>query len=266
MGTIRYTVIDGEIMAEKRNGVRSLYVPDPLGSTVALLDNTQATTDTFGYWPYGENDGRTGTTPTPFQFVGTAGYYRDSASRTYVRARALDMQQGRWATQDPMSFDGGDNNFYVYVRNRPADQTDPTGKYNTIGCTDNQRKRIRIVIDDLCVRLKYLSLLPTNFPGLACLKSRCGLASGGHGGIIECRKPGPKCVPADKCAGTPPFKTQKIGLCPSAWDERPIPHGCGCLGSTIVHEWIHSCLGPPSEQPALQCEDFLYGPHRPRCP
>lgn len=45
----RYTVIDGEVIAEKRNGVRSLYVPDPLGSTRALLDNTQAQTDTFSY-------------------------------------------------------------------------------------------------------------------------------------------------------------------------------------------------------------------------
>ena len=43
----RYTVIDGEIIAEKRNGVRRLYVPDPLGSTVALVDNTQVQTDTF---------------------------------------------------------------------------------------------------------------------------------------------------------------------------------------------------------------------------
>ena len=61
----RYTVIDGEVIAEKRNGVRSLYVPDPLGSTVALLDSTQAQTDTFSYWPYGENDARTGATATP---------------------------------------------------------------------------------------------------------------------------------------------------------------------------------------------------------
>ena len=50
----RYTVIDAEIIAEKRGGLRKQYVPDPLGSTVALLDNTQAQTDTFTYWPYGE--------------------------------------------------------------------------------------------------------------------------------------------------------------------------------------------------------------------
>ena len=70
----RYTVVDGEIIAEKRNGVRRTYVPDPLGSTVALLDNTQAQTDTFSYWPYGEVSARTGTTGTPFQYVGTRGY------------------------------------------------------------------------------------------------------------------------------------------------------------------------------------------------
>jgi hypothetical protein len=95
MGTVRYTTVNGEVIAEKRNNVRSLYVPDPLGSTVALLDNTQTKTDTFSYWPYGEVRTRTGTNPTPLQFVGTQGYYRDSASRTHVRARPLDIQHGR---------------------------------------------------------------------------------------------------------------------------------------------------------------------------
>ena len=130
MGTVRYTVIDGEVIAEKRNGVRSLYVPDPLGSTVALLDNTQAPTDTFSYWPYGENDGRTGTSPTPFQFVGTAGYYRDSGSRNYVRARTLDNQKVRWLAIDPMGYRGGDLNLMRYVQNNPASVRDPSG---TIG-------------------------------------------------------------------------------------------------------------------------------------
>lgn len=54
MPTVRYTTINGEVIAEKRNGARRLYVPDPLGSTVALLDNTQTQVDTATYWPYGE--------------------------------------------------------------------------------------------------------------------------------------------------------------------------------------------------------------------
>ena len=99
MGTVRYTVVEGEVLAEKRNGVRSLYVPDPLGSTVALLTNTQTPTDTFSYWPYGEERTRTGTTSTPFRFLGSRGYYRDSDSRTYVRARILNTQKGCWVCQ-----------------------------------------------------------------------------------------------------------------------------------------------------------------------
>src|SRR2546423_15598667 len=98
---VRYTVVNGEILSENRGGVVRDYVPDPLGSTVALLDNTQAQTDTFSYWPYGEERTRTGTTPTPFRFVGTAGYYRDSASRGYVRARHLGYVRGRWINPDP---------------------------------------------------------------------------------------------------------------------------------------------------------------------
>ena len=132
----RYTVIDGEIIAEKRSGVRKQYVPDPLGSTVALLDNTQAQTDTFAYWPYGEEASHTGTTPASFRYVGTLGYYRDSSTKTYVRARELDVQKGRWLTQDPIGFDGGDVNQYRYIGNRPTCSTDEFGTQSAINHSD----------------------------------------------------------------------------------------------------------------------------------
>lgn len=37
MGVTSYLVIDGEIISETRNGVEADYIPDPLGSTVALI-------------------------------------------------------------------------------------------------------------------------------------------------------------------------------------------------------------------------------------
>jgi RHS repeat-associated protein len=125
MGTVRYTTVNGEIIAEKRAGVRRLYVPDPLGSTVALLDNTQAQTDTFSYWPYGQETSRTGTTPTPFRFVGTQGYYRDSASRGYVRNRFLSLAVGRWFSPDPLY----DHHVgaYNYVKGNPLSLVDRSG-------------------------------------------------------------------------------------------------------------------------------------------
>ena len=57
----------------------------PLGNTVALLDNTLTVTDSWEYWPYGET--RSGSSATPFTFVGTLGYFKDTSTRTYVRAR-----------------------------------------------------------------------------------------------------------------------------------------------------------------------------------
>ncbi|MBC6969037.1 MAG: hypothetical protein DWB60_03535, partial [Armatimonadetes bacterium] len=40
------------------------YVPDPLGSTIALLDQNQHITDTFSYWPYDEMHTSSGSTGT----------------------------------------------------------------------------------------------------------------------------------------------------------------------------------------------------------
>src|SRR2546423_3059373 len=115
-----YTTVGGRVLSENRGGTKRDYVADPLGSTVALLDNTQTQTDTFTYWPYGENRTRTGTNVTPFQFVGTLGYYRDSASRTYVRARTLRTDQGRWMTEDPDVLDDGGFGRYGYATSAPT--------------------------------------------------------------------------------------------------------------------------------------------------
>ena len=125
-----YTVVNGQIVSENRGGVKRDYVPDPLGSTVALLDNTQTITDTFNYWPYGDEVSRTGTSATPFHFVGTLGYYKDSASinvKQYVSFHHLDAAKCRWLTEDPIGYWGGDVNLYRYVRNRAVSKTDPSG-------------------------------------------------------------------------------------------------------------------------------------------
>lgn len=45
---------------------------------------------------------RTGTTATPFTFVGTLGYYKDVAGRLYVRARTYLANLARWLTVDPL--------------------------------------------------------------------------------------------------------------------------------------------------------------------
>ncbi len=124
MGIVRYTVANGQLPAASRDGVAKRYVGDPLGSTAALVDTTGAITDTFTYWPYGEERIRTGTTPTPFRYVGTLGYYRDDAGRSYVRARALAPTRGRWLTNDPRRHGGNDP---WYANANPTTAVDPSG-------------------------------------------------------------------------------------------------------------------------------------------
>ncbi|MCX6380132.1 MAG: RHS repeat-associated core domain-containing protein [Armatimonadetes bacterium] len=107
--------------------MRSSYVTDGLGNTLALLDSTGAKTDTFDYFPSGNVAARTGTTPTPFQWNGGSGYFQDSASRVYVRARHFYTNLGRWNMQDPIGFEAGDYNLYRYCGNNFVNQIDPSG-------------------------------------------------------------------------------------------------------------------------------------------
>src|SRR5579862_6876084 len=99
---VRYTNFNSEIVSESRAGVVRDYVPDPLGSTVALLDGSQNQTDKWTYWPYGETVRLLGSNPTKFLFVGSQGYRQDNATNTYVRARMLLQALTRWMTQDPI--------------------------------------------------------------------------------------------------------------------------------------------------------------------
>ena len=115
MGTVLYTVMNGQVVSESRDGVKHDYLADPLGNTTALVDNTGAKTDTFTYFPFGNVASRTGTTATPFQWNGGSGYFQDSGSRTYVRARTLYTSLARWSKQDPIGFYGGDCNYSPYI-------------------------------------------------------------------------------------------------------------------------------------------------------
>lgn len=164
----RYTVAYGEVIAQKRSGTRSLLVPDPLGSTVALFDAAQTKTDTWSYFPYGEVKTRTGTTTLPFQFVGSLGYYNDSSSKTYVRARYLDTGKGRWVTEDPIGFDESDSNLYSYVANNATSQTDPAGLYKANDpCKCNPKGKSCNQICDMARRLPKC-VDPRNGAGPVC--------------------------------------------------------------------------------------------------
>ena len=60
----------GPLLSQNRGGVESYHHYDALGSTTMLTDDTGAVTDTFHYDAWGLPIARTGTTPTPYTWVG----------------------------------------------------------------------------------------------------------------------------------------------------------------------------------------------------
>ncbi|MBS1714938.1 MAG: hypothetical protein JST30_11445 [Armatimonadetes bacterium] len=234
----RYTVVEGEVVSEVRLGIRKDYVPDPLGSTVALLDNSQSVTDSWEYWPYGEV--RTGSSATPFQFVGTLGYYKDSSRRTYVRARHYRQSVGKWLTVDllwPVERP------YSYSGSSPSTSTDPTGTcalpFATINCTKAMRYQICDSFKTaLCPRV---SLLEKCLGKVVCAEPYklgaydqiAALCSNSSSTVVtlHCQNWGdPRCNGG--CAYIKDRTT--VVICDDAWTSK-----CPSLHCIILHELIH---------------------------
>jgi len=47
----------------------------------------------------------------------------------YMRARYYDPEVGRFVSEDPIGFEGGDVNLYAYVQNNPVMFVDPSGLF-----------------------------------------------------------------------------------------------------------------------------------------
>ena len=103
MPVVNYTTVNGRILHEERNGVKTLFMPDTLGNVIETRNmDTGAQTSSTTYWPYGEVRTQTGTNPSPFGFCGVWGYYTQAGQPTYVRARYYRPNLGRWQTVDPL--------------------------------------------------------------------------------------------------------------------------------------------------------------------
>jgi hypothetical protein len=87
--TAEYTTepgLYGNLISQNQSGVESQHHFDALGSTLALTDDDQQVTDTNAYTAFGEVTERSGSTTSPFQFLGKRGIYSDShVNECYTR-------------------------------------------------------------------------------------------------------------------------------------------------------------------------------------
>jgi len=109
------------------------YHANEQGSVLALTDETGSVTDRFAYSPYGQVLGRTGTTDTPYQWLGGIAVRNEGGGFYFMLNRYYSTDMRRFISTDPMGIDGGVN-LYAYAGLNPIAFVDPLGLWQvTIG-------------------------------------------------------------------------------------------------------------------------------------
>jgi RHS repeat-associated protein len=106
---------------------RYCYHFNATGSTVALTDVNQNVVNSYAYDPFGTVLNQQETVPQPFKYVGQYGVMAEPNRLYYMRARYYDPNVGRFISEDPLGFAGGDVNLFAYVQNSPVNRFDPWG-------------------------------------------------------------------------------------------------------------------------------------------
>lgn len=135
-GALRAKFLRGSVIDEVVNGYYYLgtafkptnytYHHDPLQSVVGISSPTGEMVQTLRYGPFGNLLASTGTSSSTLRYTGRE---HDSVSGLYYyRARYYDPEIGRFLSEDPLGFGGGDVNLYAYVGNNPLLFSDPRGE------------------------------------------------------------------------------------------------------------------------------------------
>lgn len=106
------------------NGVSKYFIADHLGSTNALTDASGAILEQTAYDSFGN---ATNQLSTRYAFTGRE--FDNFTGLHYYRARFYDARLGRFISEDPIGFAGGDVNPYGYVGNGPLGAVDPSGLF-----------------------------------------------------------------------------------------------------------------------------------------
>lgn len=153
---------------------------------------------------------------------------------------------------------------YEYCLYNPLISTDPLGEFSVIA-DGKIKERIRRAVEELCNRLlpKFRNrrcncllwagpssgrypVWPSEIPHLfQCLSYCCKT------GKIIYEGAGKRCKRGDLCGYATRLPIFGVGrcvahLCLLGYDEGS---GCGGIGATVAHEWIHSCGYPGEEGP-----------------
>lgn len=109
-----------------KNSVIYRIISDHLGSPRLVVNvNTGEIVQQIEYDEWGRIVNDTNPGFIPFGFAG--GLYDQDTKLLRFGLRDYDPETGRWTCKDPIGFEGGDPNLYVYSGNDSINETDPLG-------------------------------------------------------------------------------------------------------------------------------------------
>jgi RHS repeat-associated protein len=104
-------------------------ITDAQGSVLAVTNSSGNVAVQYSYDPFGNTTSYGGTSTSEFQYTGRE---NDGNGLYYYRARYYNLTFGRFISEDPIGFDGGDANLYRYVWNSPTNFFDPLGEVGVV--------------------------------------------------------------------------------------------------------------------------------------
>jgi RHS repeat-associated protein len=117
------------VLSDERAGDLVWSLADHQGSVRDIIDASGNPINQITYSAFGEVVAETNPS-VRFLFGYTGAVFDIETGLGYHRARYLDHATGRWISEDPIGFAGGQSNLYVYVRNHPTSLVDPLGLWS----------------------------------------------------------------------------------------------------------------------------------------
>jgi RHS repeat-associated protein len=118
--------IDDPLMMH-RDSNNYYYVKDGLGSVTALTDSTGNSVKEYKYGVFGIITDESGDSTLWNPFTYTSREWEKEIGIYFYRARYYDPEMGRFLSEDPIGFDGGDVNIFRYCLNSPTNHVDASG-------------------------------------------------------------------------------------------------------------------------------------------
>jgi len=116
----------GLLFAIERSGERYYVATDQVGTPKVVTDPDGNTVKVLEYDSYGNL--LSDSNPSFYLPIGFAGGLEDrNTGLVRFGMRDYDQVTGRWTARDPILFEGGQGNLYVYVGNNPVNYIDPLG-------------------------------------------------------------------------------------------------------------------------------------------